>query len=222
MPLSNEATERRLIASGANRFGKDGIDLMFQAHKNGLTTSRYGVKRITGVSSNDEPLDKARMTLGARIEERRIAIGISQAELARRVGVRQSTINSLINGDSRSSRSIVKIAQVLHTTPAYLAGEISDPEENAPLPPPPIALTARLEVTLGSEEALALMFEGMLAGLDPKASRASQARLLARKLPIALSSLQGLQTWSGTRTDHPAASSEADADLATANHEVSR
>ena len=149
-------------------------------------------------------------------------MGISQAELARRVGVRQSTINSLINGDSRSSRSIVKIAQVLHTTPAYLSGDVADPDENAPLPPPPAVLTARLEVTLGSEEALTLMFEGLLAGLDPKASRASHARLLARKLPIALTSLRDLRTVSETRRDRPAASSEGDTDLAIANHEPQR
>lgn len=149
-------------------------------------------------------------------------MGISQAELARRVGVRQSTINSLINGDSRSSRSIVKIAQVLNTTPAYLSGNVADPDVNAPLPPPPAALTARLEVTLGSEEALTLMFEGLLAGLDPKASRASHARLLARKLPIALTSLRDLRTVSETRRDRPAASSEADTDLAIANPEPQR
>lgn len=146
-------------------------------------------------------------------------MGISQAELARRVGVRQSTINSLINGDSRSSRSIVKIAQVLHTTPAYLSGDVADPDENAPLPPPPAALTARLEVTLGSEDALTLMFEGLLAGLDPKASRASHARLLARKLPIALTSLRNLRTVSEMRRDQSVASSEGDADLAIANPE---
>jgi len=157
------------------------------------------------------------MTLGARIEDRRKALGISQAELARRVGVRQSTINSLINGDARSSRSIVKIAQVLHTTPAYLTGATEEIDENAPPLPPPVALTARLEVTLGSEEALSQMFEGLLAGLDPQASRASQARLLARKLPIALSSLRDLRSVSETPSAPPSASSEADADLAIAN-----
>lgn len=71
------------------------------------------------------------MKLGERIELRRAEIGISQSELARRVGVRQSTMNSLINGDSRTSRSIVKIAQVLNTSPAYLMGETDDPAQDA-------------------------------------------------------------------------------------------
>lgn len=68
------------------------------------------------------------MTLGDRIEQRRIAIGLSQAELARRVGVRQSTMNSLIKGNSQSSRSLVKIARELRTTPQFLTGEIDDPD----------------------------------------------------------------------------------------------
>ncbi|WP_119083089.1 helix-turn-helix domain-containing protein [Altererythrobacter sp. B11] len=67
------------------------------------------------------------MGLGDRIEERLSAIGMTQAELARRVGVRQSTMNSLIRGNSRSSRSLVQIARELRTTPAYLTGETDDP-----------------------------------------------------------------------------------------------
>lgn len=75
------------------------------------------------------------MTLGARIEERLGAKGISQAELARRIGLRQSTINSLIRGDSRTSRSLLKIARELGTTAAYLTGETDDPASDLPLPP---------------------------------------------------------------------------------------
>lgn len=74
------------------------------------------------------------MSLGARIEERLEKVGISQAELARRVGLRQSTVNSLIRGDSRSSRSILQIARELKTTPSYLIGETDDPHSDAPPP----------------------------------------------------------------------------------------
>jgi len=73
--------------------------------------------------------------LGRRIEERRRSLGISQADFARRVGVRQSTINSLINDDSRSSRSIVDIVHELRTSTAYLLGKVDDPTINAPPPP---------------------------------------------------------------------------------------
>lgn len=82
------------------------------------------------------------MSLGQRIEERRQELGISQAELARRVGVRQSTMNSLINGESRTSRSLLKIARELQTTPAYLIGESNDPKSDAVMSRP-ISSSAR-------------------------------------------------------------------------------
>lgn len=75
------------------------------------------------------------MNLGSRIEKRRKEIGLSQAELARRVGIRQSTMHSLIKGDSRSSRSLSKIARELRTTAAYLQGDTDDPEQDAPPEP---------------------------------------------------------------------------------------
>ena len=93
------------------------------------------VNRQNDICANALPLDKRSVTLGQRIEERRRALGISQAELARRVGVRQSTMNSLINGDSRSSRSIVDIARELRTSTAYLLGKVNDPTLDAPVPP---------------------------------------------------------------------------------------
>lgn len=60
---------------------------------------------------------------------------MSQSELARRVGVRQSTIHSLLVGDSRGSKHLHKIARELGTTPAYLSGEVDDPDLDAPEPP---------------------------------------------------------------------------------------
>jgi transcriptional regulator with XRE-family HTH domain len=132
------------------------------------------------------------MTLGRRIEERRVAVGISQAELARRVGIRQSTMNSLINGDSRSSRSIVQIARELGTTPSYLLGETHDPDLNAVPAPPPAPPVIMLSVNLPPERALARMFQALLAGIDPNATRDEQALLLAQRLPIGLSQLRDL------------------------------
>lgn len=156
------------------------------------------VNREIELPANVVALDKGAMTLGQRIEERRVAAGISQAELARRVGVRQSTMNSLINGDSRSSRSIVQIARELGTSPAYLMGDIDDPNENAP-PPPPAALVqlVTMQVALPSERALARMFEGLLRSMDLSAPVDAQALLLAKRLPIALSQLRDLLPDSG-------------------------
>lgn len=85
------------------------------------------VNRENERDATADTLDNVPMSLGVRIEERRKAIGISQAELARRVGVRQSTMNSLIRGDNRTSRSLLQIARELRTSPAYLTGETNDP-----------------------------------------------------------------------------------------------
>ncbi|MBB4619129.1 helix-turn-helix domain-containing protein [Sphingomonas abaci] len=92
------------------------------------------VKRKIEIGANGQTLDSEAVTLGQRIEERRAALGISQAELARRVGIRQSTLNSLINGDSRSSRSIIDLARELRTTPEFLLGKSDDPAGFAPSP----------------------------------------------------------------------------------------
>lgn len=66
------------------------------------------------------------MTVGERIGARLAELGLSQSELARRVGVSQGTIAQLVSGRSRSSSHLHKIAQALETTPAYLEGETDD------------------------------------------------------------------------------------------------
>lgn len=60
------------------------------------------------------------------------AIRLSQSELARRVGLNQSSINGLIRGTQRSSTKLHQIARELQTTPAYLTGESDDPDGDAP------------------------------------------------------------------------------------------
>lgn len=53
---------------------------------------------------------------------------MSQSDLARKAGLAQSTINTLINRDTRSSPHLMKLAAALRTTPAYLLGETDDPD----------------------------------------------------------------------------------------------
>ncbi len=60
---------------------------------------------------------------------------MSQSELARRVGIAQTTVNSLVKGDSRSSSHLHKIARILETTVDYLAGDTDDPTNSAPPAP---------------------------------------------------------------------------------------
>lgn len=75
------------------------------------------------------------MMIGQRIERLLRERKISQAELARRVGVDQSTINQLVKGGSRSSRYLHLIARELQTTPAFLTSETDDSELDAPTAP---------------------------------------------------------------------------------------
>jgi len=133
------------------------------------------------------------MTVGERIDERLKAIGISQAELARRVGVGQSTINGLIRGESRGSKHLHVIARTLRTSPAYLIGETEDPAPDAPIVEPELPIQfVTMQVALPSEDALATMFQAMLQIVPADSTEAERARILARRLPAALSQLRDL------------------------------
>ena len=61
---------------------------------------------------------------GERVKNRRLELGISQAELSRRAGyTSRSTIGKIEGGESDVSRDkIVSLAKALKTTPAYLMG----------------------------------------------------------------------------------------------------
>lgn len=67
------------------------------------------------------------MMIGDRIKQRLDALGMSGAELARRVGLKQPTISALISGKSRSSAHLHLIARELQTSVEYLTGETDDP-----------------------------------------------------------------------------------------------
>lgn len=73
---------------------------------------------------------------------RMAVLEISQAELARRVGVAQPTIFKLVHDQTYSSRHLVRVARELGTTPNYLTGETDDPDESAP-PMPELDSEAR-------------------------------------------------------------------------------
>jgi len=82
------------------------------------------------------------MGLGDRIEDRLKRLGMSQAELARRVKVSQPTINALIRGNNVGSKHLHRIAAELLTSPAFLAGET---DNDAPVTVAPSALDALAE-----------------------------------------------------------------------------
>ncbi len=64
------------------------------------------------------------MTIGSRIKERRLYLGLSAEELGRRLGKDRATIYRYENGDIENMPlDVLKpLAETLETTPAYLAG----------------------------------------------------------------------------------------------------
>ena len=70
--------------------------------------------------------------IGRNIMERRKSLGMTQEELATKMGYKsKSTINKIENGTNDIPQSkIVKFAEVLETTPAYLMGWEKKVEEN--------------------------------------------------------------------------------------------
>jgi len=67
------------------------------------------------------------MLIAERLKDQMAACDLSQAALARKVGVSQQSIGRLVSGEAMGSRYLHKIATVLRTTPAYLTGETDDP-----------------------------------------------------------------------------------------------
>ncbi|NJC33887.1 transcriptional regulator with XRE-family HTH domain [Sphingomonas jejuensis] len=115
------------------------------------------------------------MTLiGQRVQERLAAAGLSQAELARRVGVSQPTIFNLIHRSKKGSTKLHAVARELGTTPAYLSGETDDPLEDAP-PEPELSREERELLdcyrALGGAQKAALFTIAMsMAGQGPAGS----------------------------------------------------
>lgn len=90
-------------------------------------------------------------TVGDRIQERMSKIGLSQSELARRVGVTQPTINALIHGGNTTSKHLHRIAAELETSPAWLAGETDEDVPVAVAPSALKALTDKLDLAIVPE-----------------------------------------------------------------------
>lgn len=69
--------------------------------------------------------------IGSRISERIKELNISQSELARRVGIKQPTINALILNPKTKSKYIVDIAAALGVSPDWLRYGEGDKEATA-------------------------------------------------------------------------------------------
>lgn len=86
--------------------------------------------------------------IGDRIAEYRRRIGLSQGELAERVGMKQQGIQSIEAGKSRNPRQLIEIARALGVTPDFLKtgfrSGVGAPDTVLLLPPPLIA-TPRID-----------------------------------------------------------------------------
>lgn len=68
-----------------------------------------------------------------RLRARMELFGLSQSELARRVGISQQTVAHLVSGQAFGSKHLHQIARELETTSAYLMGETDDPNSDSPV-----------------------------------------------------------------------------------------
>lgn len=126
-----------------------------------------------------------------RVRKRMDALGLTQSELARRVNVTQGAIAKIAKNNPNGSAHLHKISQVLQTSPAYLTGEIDDPAEGAPLPPPePTVQYYPMMAVLPSENALTRMFLAVLEA-SRGMSEDELAHELAKRLPKGLAVAQG-------------------------------
>jgi len=63
------------------------------------------------------------MTVGERIKQRRLELGLSQDELAKKVGYKsRSSINKIELSRNLPLKKVAEMARVLDTTPAFLMG----------------------------------------------------------------------------------------------------
>lgn len=83
-----------------------------------------------------------------RLREMMTLAGVSQTDLARRIGVSQGAIGHLVTGRTNASKYLHRIARELGTTAAYLEGEIDDPTFGAAVVPTATALAEQLDAVM--------------------------------------------------------------------------
>lgn len=88
------------------------------------------------------------MSLGDRVKDRLAAIDMSQAELARRIGITQPSVNHIIRRGAQGSKHIHALARELQTSPAFLLGETDDPSEGAMPAPTAMAVAEQLDAVM--------------------------------------------------------------------------
>lgn len=74
-------------------------------------------------------------SIGERVRHRRVQLDLSQAELARLSGLKQSDISKIERGTIKRTTAVVELARALQCSPEYLAlGEENAPNDGTPAP----------------------------------------------------------------------------------------
>jgi transcriptional regulator with XRE-family HTH domain len=97
-------------------------------------------------------------TIAERLKRLRKTAGLTQAQLADAVGVTQSAIGNIETGLRDYGASVVGIAKVLGTTPAYLMLEAESAHQASDNVPPDYAQAADDDLATGQADEIAFMF----------------------------------------------------------------
>lgn len=125
-----------------------------------------------------------------RLSEAMRRRGVSQSALARRIGTTQGAISLILRGKTANSRLLPKIALQLNVPLPWLMGVTDDAEADDLSDCRTEVQQIMMPVSLPSEKALALMFEGLLLAVDLTQPAGELARELAQLLPTALTQVQ--------------------------------
>lgn len=122
------------------------------------------------------------MSIGSRIRQRRIELGLSQDELAHRLGYKsRSSINKIELGQHNLTQSkILAIANALETTPSYIMGWDESVESSmGDLPADAIELAKLISSYPKETQASFMQLFQLLSRLPPDMQQAYPALLAA-------------------------------------------
>lgn len=110
-------------------------------------SNNIGVPILKVNRNSDSFLHQNRaMSIGQRVREARKAAGLTQQQLAEKVGIKQSTLSELENGDSAGSGHLAAMAAALNVSALWLqTGKGSMRHVAPPTPPRSIGRVATTE-----------------------------------------------------------------------------
>ena len=115
---------RRGLRGHADSVGQGGHATSGQCSllDDGGVGSDFHIRECASITNErqDPGTIKSVSSIGQRIKEARLRLGISQVELAKRAGVSTGTIGNLEAGTRQQPRDLVPIAQALKVTPDWL------------------------------------------------------------------------------------------------------